>query len=394
MMERPTKKKREIDKTDTEERIEQFEKLKWKFALENSNIGIWDWNNTNNSGIVFYSKESKRILGYKDYENANFKNNSEDWNSRVHPEDKEKYYQDNHNHLNGITPIYENVHRILCNDGSYKWISDKGKIIKRDSNGNATRVIGTHTDITLHIENEEKLKKTLDLVTSQNKKLKNFAHIVTHNLKEHSGNFESLLQFYDESESDTDKKELINYLKILSVSLSKTISNLNQVVSVQSKKEISLEKIYIVKYIESVTSVLDVFIKDSNTTIVNTINEDLFIYFSPAYAESIIQNLLSNAIKYKHPDRNPIINLSASIVNDNIILKVKDNGIGIDLNKYGNEVFGLYRTFHSNDNSEGVGLYLVKSQIESFGGKIEIESTVNVGTTFIITIPNEKVQLD
>ncbi len=389
-MEQPTEKKNETDSTYNETCIEQFEKLKWQFALENSNIGIWDWDNTDNLDRVFFSKESKDILGYKEEEALRFGSNSQDWNDRVHPDDREKYFQDFQDHLNGIRPIYENVHRVLCNDGTYKWISDKGKIIERDSNGNALRIIGTHTDITLHVENKEKLKKTLDLITNQNKKLKNFAHIVTHNLKEHSGNFESLLQFYDESESDSDRKELVNYLKILSVSLSKTISNLNQIVSVESKKEISVEKIHIVKYIESVTKILDVFIKNSNATIVNTIDKGLFIYFSPAYTESIIQNLLSNAIKYKHPDRKPIINLSASIVNGNIILKVKDNGLGIDLNKYGSEVFGLYRTFHNNDNSEGVGLYLVKSQVESFGGKIEIESTVNVGTTFIITIPNEK----
>lgn len=394
MMERPTERKKDIDKTDIEERVGQFEKLKWKFALENSDIGIWDWNNTCNSGLVFYSKESKRILGYKDCDEANFNNNSKDWNSRVHPDDREKYHQDNHNHLIGITPIYENVHRILCNDGTYKWISDKGKIIERDSSGNATRVIGTHTDITLHVENEKKLKKTLDLVTRQNKKLKNFAHIVTHNLKEHSGNFESLLQFYDESESDSDRKELVDYLKILSVSLSKTISSLNQIVSVESQKEINIEKIYLVNYLESVTKILDVFIKANNTTIINNIDKNLFIYFSPAYTESIIQNLLSNAIKYKHPDRDPIINVSADIVNDNIILKIKDNGLGIDLDKYGDEIFGLYRTFHSNHNSEGVGLYLVKSQVESFGGKIEVESKVGIGTKFIITIPNKKVQLD
>lgn len=385
-MERPTENKSEVDK----DCIEQFEKLKWQFALENSNIGIWDWDNTNNLDRVFFSKESKRILGYKEEEGDHFGSSSQDWNDRVHPDDREKYFQDFQDHLNGIHPIYENEHRILCNDGTYKWISDKGKIIERDPNGNALRIIGTHTDITLYVQNEEKLKKTLDLITSQNKKLKNFAHIVTHNLKEHSGNFESLLQFYDESESDSDRKELINYMKTLSVSLSKTISNLNQIVSVESKKEINIEKIYLVNYIESVTKVLDVFIKNSNTTIINSIDNSLFIYFSPAYTESIIQNLLSNAIKYKHPDRDPVINLNASIVNDNIILKVKDNGLGIDLDKYGGEVFGLYRTFHSNHNSEGVGLYLVKSQVESFGGKIEIESTVNVGTTFIITIPNRK----
>ena len=73
-----------------------------------------------------------------------------------------------------------------------------------------------------------------------------------------------------------------------------------------------------------------------------------------------------------------------------VILKVIDNGLGIDLEKYGKAVFGLYRTFHKNENSEGVGLYLTKNQIEAFNGKIEIHSEVDFGTTFTITLPIKK----
>lgn len=369
---------------------ERFQKLKWQFALENSNIGVWDWDNTQNKDLVFFSKESKRILGYNAGEYDSFGTNSQDWNNRVHPDDKKKYFQDFQDHLNGLYPIYQNEHRVLANDGSYKHILDKGKIIEKDSEGKALRIIGTHIDITDRVENEKKIKKSLNLVTNQNKKLKNFAHIVTHNLKEHSGNFRSLLQFYDEAKDESERQETISYLNVLSDSLSKTINDLKQIVSVNTKKELEIEKIYISKYIKRVLHLLEISIIENNVTINNLIDDQLFIHFSPAYMESIIQNLLSNAIKYKHPERSPIITLKA-IINENCItLKVIDNGLGINLEKYGDDIFGLYKTFHYNKNAEGVGLYLIKNQIESFGGNISVKSELGEGTEFTICIPNKQ----
>ena len=379
-----------IDSTETTYSNEQFERLKWKFALENSNIGIWSWDNTNNQDRVFFSKESKTILGFKDNDGNNFGANSQDWNDRVHSEDRKKYFQDFQDHLNGLYPIYENVHRVLCNDGSYKWISDKGKIIEKDKDGKAVRIIGTHTDITSRIESEKRIKKSLETVTKQNNKLRNFAHIVTHNLKEHAGNFESLLSFYDEAETKEDKEELIAYLKTLSQSLGTTISNLNQIVTVESKQDVSIEKINVNDYVERAIKLLNVVIKNSNTTVINSIDENLEIIFSPAYMESIIQNLMTNAIKYKHPDRDPVIEIKSTTYNENIVIKITDNGLGVNLNKFGKDIFGLYKTFHTNENSEGVGLYLIKSQIESLGGTIDLASVVDIGTSFIITIPNKK----
>ena len=99
---------------------------------------------------------------------------------------------------------------------------------------------------------------------------------------------------------------------------------------------------------------------------------------------------MTNAIKYKHPERDPEIIINSSVTKENIIIKISDNGMGIDLNKFGDSIFGLYKTFHKNKNAEGVGLYLTKNQIETFGGKITVDSEVNLGTTFTITIPNKK----
>lgn len=360
-----------------------YNELKWEFALKNSNIGIWDFNADVNR--VFYSEESKKIIGFDTEE---FGSNPNDWNDRVHPDDKEKYLQDFMDHLNGLNPIYENEHRVLCKDGTYKWILDKGKIIERDANNNPIRIIGTHSDITVQKESELAISKSLKLITQQNKRLKNFAHIVTHNLKSHSGNFENLLEFYKEADSISEKEELINHLTTVSNSLSKTIGNLNQIVSIQVKKNDAVENLNVFNYINNALKLQEVSIEKTNTVILNKVDHEINLEFNPAYLESIFQNLISNAIKYKHPDRNPYIEFNSKITNENIMITIEDNGLGIDLDKYGNDIFNLYRTFHKNEDSEGVGLYLIKNQIESFGGTIEVESKINIGSIFTITLPN------
>ena len=104
-----------------------------------------------------------------------------------------------------------------------------------------------------------------------------------------------------------------------------------------------------------------------------------------AYLESILLNLFTNAIKYRSPKRTLRVFVSSKEVGENIILIFKDNGIGIDLERNGDKIFGLYQRFHNHPDSKGLGLYLVKSQVESMGGTINVESEVDKGTTFTIT---------
>jgi len=357
--------------------------LKWELALEFSSIGVWEFDAKLNR--VFFSEGSKQIIGVT---NTDFGKNPQDWNNRVHPEDKLKYFQDFQDHLNGYVPMYENEHRILCEDGTYKWIRDRGKIVERTRTGKCKRVIGTHTDITKLKTSDTKINEALNIATKQNNTLKNFAHIVTHNLKQHSANFESILDLYSTAESLAEKRELMAHLKLLSRSFSKTISNLNDVVCVQTSKNKKIEKIYLKKEVDAILKMLDMVIKKSKATIHNNISSKLYIYYNPSYFESIVQNLLTNALKYKHPDRDPIINIDCSFDHEKIELKVTDNGSGIDLKKFGNDIFNLYKTFHHNDDAEGVGLYLIKNQIENYGGSISVDSKVNEGTTFTITAKN------
>ena len=233
------------------------DEFKWQFALEYSGIGMWEYDAA--SDRVYFSEGSKKIIGVTD---SHFGTDPHSWNDRVHPQDKAKYFQDFQKHLKGLTPMYENEHRIKCEDGTYKWIRDKGKIVEWTANHEPKRIIGTHTDITTLKENEATINNSLLIVTEHNNKLKNFAHIVTHNLKQHTGNFESLLDFYDETTIADEKEELIRHLRTLSHSLTKTIVNLSDLVNVQNNKSKQIKKIFIAEEINNILEVLHLAISE------------------------------------------------------------------------------------------------------------------------------------
>ncbi|MEN3325139.1 PAS domain-containing sensor histidine kinase [Mariniflexile soesokkakense] len=361
-----------------------YDEFTSQFALENSNIGVWDFHMKTN--FVHYSKEAKTILNLDDDCSTQF-----DWKKIIHPKDVENLLVSINKHYSGETAYYKSEHRILSKNGSYKWVKDVGRVVKRDGNGYPLRIIGTVCDITERKEKEAKISQNLDIITNQNNRLQNFAHIVTHNLKEYAGNFESLLEFYDTADSDEEKNELICHLKTVSNSLKNTITNLNEIVSKSFNKKIERENLSIHHYIENTIKLLDLEITNKKAIINNNVNSNIYIYANRSYLESIIQNLASNSLKYSHPDRTAVINIDSHLSEDHILtITVADNGIGIDLEKHGNDIFGLYRTFHGNSNAEGVGLYLTKSQVETLGGKIKVDSKVNVGTTFTITMNIKK----
>lgn len=135
------------------EKLQESEQ-RWQFALEGARNGVWDWNLKTNE--VFLSRQWKKMLGYEDHE---ISTKLEEWNKRVHPDDKARTYADIEKHLSGQVPYYENEHRVQCKDGSYKWILDRGMIVSRDPDGRALRMIGTHTDITDRKQYEDTIRE-------------------------------------------------------------------------------------------------------------------------------------------------------------------------------------------------------------------------------------------
>jgi signal transduction histidine kinase len=188
---------------------------------------------------------------------------------------------------------------------------------------------------------------------------------------------------HNSAASEREREEMMTYLKEISTGFSSTIADLSGIVKVQNN-QIEQKPVNLHDYAKRAIDILRMQVMSSGGIINNNIDSNILILASPAYLESIVLNFLSNSIKYRHPDRSPVIDLDASQSRGEVVLRVADNGLGIDLAKHKGDLFGMYKTFHSHPESNGVGLFLVKSQLDAMGAAIEVESEVGTGTTFIV----------
>ena len=258
------------------------------------------------------------------------------------------------------------------------------KIPLRDSQNDIIGIIDLNYNITKIKKHEKDLKKLVNVTSSQNKRLLNFAHIVSHNLRSHSTNISSLLKLYHDETDIQTKNEMFSLIQQASDNLNKTILNLNEIVVINSAT--NEDKIPINLLNETNETLLSVkaLIEEKDAIIKVNIPETIYLNTIPAYIESILLNLVTNSLKYSSKERKPVIIISAKKQKKHTKMTIKDNGLGIDLEKYGHKVFGMYKTFHGNDDARGIGLFITKNQIEALGGKITVSSKPNIGTTFKI----------
>ena len=231
----------------------------------------------------------------------------------------------------------------------------------------------------------EELASTNEIINNQNKRLLNFANIVSHNLKTYAFNLKEILDILKQSDSDAEKNEMVNYLDEISIGFSSTVINLEEIVSAQNLAQLPHQEINLNEYLKRTIQTLGIIINNSSTVIINKLSSNVMINANPAFVESILLNLMTNAIKYKHPDRDAIIKIEAIKTDKELMLHITDNGRGINLHKHKNDIFGMYKTFHSNPDAKGIGLFITKYQVEAMGGKITVKSNEEKGTTFSIS---------
>ncbi|MFV8342792.1 PAS domain S-box protein [Flavobacterium sp. XS2P39] len=258
-----------------------------------------------------------------------------------------------------------------------------------DSQNNFINFVGVGRDVTLRIEKEIELKHILEVTSQQNNKLYNFAHIVSHNIRSHTSNLAMVVDVIEHTENITEKLSYFELFKEGIEKLSETIEYLNEIITIQQKTNIEKTQICLKDEIEKTKKALSLAIKESQITITHTIPKELTVNAIPAYLDSILLNLFTNAIKYKSPERKAILEIGYEINENYTIITFRDNGLGLNLKKNGHKIFGMYKTFHGNEDAKGIGLFITKNQLEAMDGKIEVESKVGSGSIFKVYL-NEK----
>ncbi|WP_294822409.1 PAS domain-containing protein, partial [uncultured Flavobacterium sp.] len=241
--------------TDITAKKEQENKIlhseqRFKYALRAASEGLWDWDMVTN--VVYFSPQLMKIMG-KEEKEAYYPNTF--WLSRIHPEDLKMYENLKGTYLSNETQgSFEHIYRIMTDQGKYRWVLSRGRAIFE---GGATpiRAIGTLKDITQLKEKEMELGNTIDIIGSQNNRLSNFAHIVSHNLRSHASNLKMLLDIFKMADS-AEREELLEHLEGISDGLSITISHLKELVEIQNEIKIVREDLNLRHYLKHILTIL------------------------------------------------------------------------------------------------------------------------------------------
>ncbi|WP_215225593.1 ATP-binding protein [Echinicola shivajiensis] len=278
----------------------------------------------------------------------------------------------------GQTVIYE----VSLNDQIYK----KTGVPLKNERDEVFRILLVTQNITESKKSEIEREKLIKDLSNHNDELQRFAYIVSHNLRAPIVNITSLLDLYDEEKPDSPENiEVIDNLKLTVSILNSTLTDLIEVVSFRKQKILKVEEIYLNDLMNNLEKSIFKQLQEANVKIHKNFRTEKVNYIH-SHIENILMNFMTNAIKYSHPDRHPEIWIESSMLNDHFLLTFRDNGIGIDLEKYKDRIFGLYQRFHSHIEGKGLGLYLVREQIRSLEGEIFLESELGKGTCFKVML--------
>ncbi len=227
---------------------------------------------------------------------------------------------------------------------------------------------------------EEVAKRTKELI-EYNHQLEQFAFIAAHNLRAPVARILGLGQLLPITQTE-ERELIIKKLITTTKEMDDAVKDLNTILELKNDRNAFISKVNLIDEMAILLRNLEREIKVTEAEISIDFSRVNIIHTIKPYLDSILYNLLSNAIKYRDPIRKPIIQIASNKEADFIIISIKDNGLGIDIDQFRDKIFTLYKRFHTHVEGKGMGLYLIKTQVESMGGKIEVESEVNKGTTF------------
>lgn len=346
-------------------------------AFENSSIGMalvgldGKWIQVNDSicKSIGYTREELMQLTFQDI---------------THPDDLEKDLNLLHNLIDGTIDSYQIEKKYYHKNGHLVYVLLTVTAV-HNIDGSLSHFISQIVDITSRIEAEKQKENLHKITLGQNKDLLNFAHIVSHNLRSHATNMNMLIDFLKIEKNENEIENIKVMLQSASNGLNETVAHLNEVVQIKTTTLEKMKPVFLQSAIGQVQNNIEALIREKDPIIDISVDKTHVVHAVPAYLQSILLNLFTNALKYSSPKRKLHIKIAGSIEEDLIILRFQDNGLGIDMNRHKDKIFGMFKTFHRHPDAKGIGLFITKNQIESMGGSIAVKSEVDRGTTFSMT---------
>lgn len=234
---------------------------------------------------------------------------------------------------------------------------------------------------------EQEIQALLTITENQNERLKNFAHIVTHNLRSNTAGILGSLDLMEVTNKELFENDFVQMLRRSAEGLERTIENLTEVVRQSFVNENSTCPVCLQDSVDTALHTLMHYAGNVGVELISEVQEGVCVEGVPAYVDSVVSNFISNGIKYSDPAKKSFVRVYTESREDEVMIVFEDNGIGIDLGAHGADLFGMYQTFHDHEDARGVGLYITKNQIASMGGRVEVESTPAEGSLFKVYLP-------
>jgi len=365
---------------DITERLKSMEaqidaEKKYKLIVDHSPTGIF--RSTLNGKLIFVNEAMVQIFGY-DSEEELMQNSS--LSLYKNPQDRKKL----------IFSLQKNG---KLEDYQIEGITKDGQsiVISQTSILAGDELHGILMDITDRVKSEQKNAALINRLKEQNNDLEEFSYIISHNLRTPIVNLMGLTKIMDQTTISPENLEILHLIDQSTTNLDLIIKDLNKTLTIRDKREEIYESVNLNTILESVKSTLQEEIAHSAVTINTNITPNDQIKSVASYVQNMLYNLIDNAIKYRSADREARVTIEFKTEGAKHQLIVSDNGIGMDLALSENKIFKLYERLHPHPNQQGrgLGLYLVKNQVNALQGKIRVESQLNEGSTFIVELPNK-----
>jgi PAS domain S-box-containing protein len=279
------------------------------------------------------------------------------------------------------SPLQNFENRYLTKDGEIVWLSWTSMPIFDEQLIYAIAKNITHKKIL-----EEERNSLIINFAQINDDFRKLSYTSSHDLRSPVNNLISIFSLLDISKiNDSETLELVKMLELTSENLKEALNDYLDVLIQGDHLNTEIANLNFNDPLNTVLISINSLIQNSNAVVTSNFSKLESVKFNKAYMESLFLNLITNSIKYAKPGTSPVITIFTRIQDGVNQLVVTDNGLGFDMKKVKDKIFGLHQKFHNHVDSRGIGLYLVHNHITSLGGKITVESKVNQGTTFVIS---------
>lgn len=289
--------------------------------------------------------------------------------------------------MNGEAELAEYYERRVVSKNGEERIVGWHNSLLEDMSGRVIGVLSSGDDVTEKKFREKALKETVIKLEKSNEQLEGFAYMATHDLRAPVANLMALLNLYNKDNPEDEENKFIFQKFEESVKiLNNTLNDLIDIVAVNKNKFDEKIDINIEATLKDVMESVKEDINKSGIDVRYDFSRCNEVSYPASQFRSILINMLTNAIKYRSPERRAVMKITSWREHGFIRLDFEDNGLGLDLKKYGGKLFQMNKRFHAGTEGKGVGLFIIKSQVEAMGGKVVVESEPGKGTTFSIFI--------